>query len=498
MSPTDPIRLVAACAAAALLSGCAAVGPDFVRPEPPKIAGYAMAGETSPQGARLDAESSAAGPWWTALGSPVLDATIRQALADSPTLAEADATLAQARNALAQARGAALPQVDVNAGVNRERANLQSFGFTSFGDVTLENPTFSLYSIGGSVGYDLDLFGGQRRRIESANAQVDAQARRADAAYLTLTANVALQAVTIATLRDQIDAVQAMIDADQANVDLVRRAAALGGSGGSAKVAASAQLEDDRTLLAPLQSQLSAARHALAELIGQAPADWAAPDFALTDFKMDAPVPVSLPSRLVRQRPDILAAEADLHAATADIGVATADLYPDIRLSASITQGALNTTDLFSYDASGWDLAAGLTAPIFHGGALRAKRQQAVDAAKAADARYRQTVLKAFVQVADALQAIAADDDAIAAYGRAQTQADERVRLAKADYEIGGGTLLDVLDAQRQAHELRSKALRAEGQRLADTVRLFAASGADWRTARTATTSGAGAPRAGD
>ncbi|MDB5457963.1 MAG: efflux system, outer rane lipoprotein NodT family, partial [Caulobacter sp.] len=459
----------------------ATVGPNFERPAAPATAGYAAKGETAPVEARLDTAAATSGPWWTALGSPALDAVIRQAVADSPTLDEADATLGQAQSALAEARGVAGPQVSATAGANRQRANLQAFGFTSFGDVTLSNPTFSLYSVGGGVGYDLDLFGGQKRRIEGAAAQLEAQARRADAAYLTLTANVALQAVTIATLNAQIDAVDQMIAADQANIELVRKANALGGSTATAKVSAQSQLEDDRARLPPLRGQLAAARHALALLVGHAPADWTAPDFALADLTLAAPAPVTLPSQLVRRRPDILAAEADVHAATAEIGVATADLYPNIKLTASLTQGALKPGDIFSYDASAWDLGVGLTAPIFNGGALKARRQQAREAARASSARYQQTVLTAFGQVADALSALAADDEALAAYGRSEDQAAESLRLAKLAYEKGGGTLLEVLDAQRRVHDIQASRAHAQGQRLADAVRLFAASGADWR-----------------
>ncbi|WP_374656738.1 efflux transporter outer membrane subunit [Phenylobacterium sp.] len=483
MSLSTRSRALAGAGLSLLLAACTTVGPDFVRPETTGASGYAMAGDAAPAQVRLDPVAAAAGPWWTAFGSTQLDQVIGQALTGSPTLAEADATLRQARSALAQARGEAGPQADLNAGVHRERANLQAFGFTGFGEVQLENPTFSLYSVGGGVGYDLDLFGGERRRIEGAAARAQAQARRAEAAYLSLTANVALQAVTIATLQAQIEAVHQMIAADEANVELVRKAGALGGSTSTAKVAAQAQLEQDRALLPPLEGQLAAARHALAVLVGHAPADWTAPDFRLADLKLANAVPVALPSELARRRPDILAAEADLHAATADIGVATADLYPKIRLSASITQGALKPGNLFSYDASGWDLGAGLTAPLFNGGALKARRQQAREAAVASSARYRQTVLTAFAQVADALSALAADEAAIAARQRSQVQADETLRLAKVAFQQGGGTFLDVLDAQRRAHEASSALARAQGQRLADAVRLFAAVGADWRGA---------------
>jgi NodT family efflux transporter outer membrane factor (OMF) lipoprotein len=486
MSPTTNrfAALAASASLIALASACTTVGPNFAAPEAPRTTTYVARGETAPAEARLDA-TPAAGPWWSAFGSPALDATIRQALADSPTLAEADATLRQSQSALAQARGAAGPQVDATAGLNRERANLQAFGFTSFGDLKLENPTFSLYSVGGSIGYDLDLFGGSKRRIEGAAARVEAQARRSDAAYLTLTANVALQALTIATLNAQIAAVNQMIAADQANIDLVHKANALGGSTATARVSAQSQLEQDRALLPSLEGQLAAARHALALLVGHAPADWTAPDFTLADLTLAEPVPVALPSALVRKRPDILAAEADLHAATADVGVATADLYPNIKLTASLTQGSLKPQDIFSYDATAWNVGAGLTAPIFDGGALKARRQQAREAAVASSARYQQTVLTAFAQVADALSALSADDAAIAAYGRTEAQAGESLRLARVAYDKGGGTLLEVLDAQRRVHEVQASRVRAQGQRLADMVRLFAASGADWRSVAT-------------
>ena len=480
MSPTT--KLITALLAASSLTACATVGPDFKAPDAPKTASTLGAGETVPAAARLDADAATAGPWWTALNSPELDAVIRQALKDSPTLAEADATLAQSQSALAQARGVAGPQVTGNAGVSRERANLQAFGFTGFGDIKLSNPTFSLYSVGGAVSYDLDLWGGNKRRIEGASARVEAQGRRAEAAYLSLTANVALQAATIATLRAQIASVEQMIADDQANIDLIHKANALGGSTSLAKVSAASQLEEDRAQLPALQAELAAARHALAVLVGKAPADWAAPAFDLSTMTLGAPVPVALPSQLVRKRPDILAAEAELHAATADIGVTTADLYPNIKLSASLTQGALKPGDLFSYDASGWDIGAGLTAPIFDGGALKARRQQAREAARAASARYQHTVLTAFGQVADALSALSADETALAAHGRTEQQASERLRLAKAAFDKGGGTMLDVVDAQRTLNSARSARARAEGQRLVDAIRLFAATGADWRT----------------
>lgn len=481
---TDVLRrLLLAGAASLALAGCTTVGPDFVRPAAPTGAGYAMAGDATVPAASVAPLAAGRGVWWSAFASDSLDRTIRQALADSPTLAEADARLTASREALVQARGGGLPQVDATAGVKRQRANLQSFGFTDFGGVTMSNPTFSLYSVGGAIRYDLDLFGGERRRVEGAQARVEAEARRAEAAYLTLTANVALQVVTIATLTDQIAATRRMIDADQAAVELVHKAIALGGSTAGARVEASNQLLDDQALLPPLQAELAAARHALAQLLGKAPGDWAAPGFSLADLTLTDGVPVALPSDLVRQRPDILAAEADLHAAAADIGVATADLYPRLSLTGSFAQGALKPTDLFSYDASGWDFGAGLAAPLFDGGVLRSRKRAAQAAAQAADARYRQTVLSAFVQVSDALQALAADDAAIAVQDRALAEAEENLRQVREAFRRGGDTLASVHDAERRCGEVESDLVRARGRRLADAVRLFAAAGGDWRTA---------------
>ena len=471
-----------ALAVSLLASACTTVGPDFQTPAAPDAQSYAMAGDAAPTSIRLSAAAQA-GPWWTALSSRALDDTMTLALKGSPTLAEADATLAQAQAALAAQTGQALPQLGLDAGVSRQRANLQAVGFSSFGGVSIANPTFPLYSLGLSVGYDLDLFGGQKRRIESAAARVDAQGWRADAAYLALTANVAVQAVTVATLRAQIKAAEATIADDQQTVDLVSRAEQLGGATVATKLSAQTQLAQDQAMLPALKGQLATARHALALLAGRAPSAWAPPDFDMADFAVNAAVPVDLPSDLVRRRPDILAAEAELHAATADIGVATANLYPDIRISASLTQGAMSASNIFSYDSSAWSLAAGLTAPIFDGGTLEAERQGAVAAAQAADARYRQTVLKAFVEVADALQAIATDEATIAAQRQTEAQAAQSLTLSRVGFKEGGTTLLNVLDAQRTHNDAVAARIRAEGQRLADIVRLFAATGADWRHA---------------
>jgi len=477
----NTLRRLAVSASAVALSACATVGPNFKAPEPPKgaaAAGYAMAGDVAASGVRLSPDARVAGPWWQAFGSPELDQAIRQALADSPTLAEANATLEKAQAQLAATRGAQQVQVDANAGLQRERINTQAFGFTGF-----PSPTINLYSIGGAVSYDLDLFGGRKRATEQAQAALEAQARRADAAYLTLSGNVALQAMTIASLQSQIATVQTAIADDQRVVDLVRRAQQLGGEAPSAITSGNAQLAQDQALLPPLTRQLDAARHQLALLTGKSPAEFTAPDFQLASLTAPAEVPLSLPSTLIRQRPDILAAEADLHAATAAVGVAVANQYPDIRLTAALTQSAIKPEDIFNYSSAGWNLMGGVTAPIFHGGTLKAERRAAEAEARASMARYQQTVLRAFVQVSDVLAALGADQQSIAALSRAQTFAETAARDAQTAYRLGGGTLLQVIDAQRQLSRARRDLATAQGQRYTDLVQLYTATAADWRTA---------------
>jgi NodT family efflux transporter outer membrane factor (OMF) lipoprotein len=293
----------------------------------------------------------------------------------------------------------------------------------------------------------------------------------------------------VAGLRAQIAAVQAVVDDDRRTLDMVRRAQAAGGEAPSATTSANAQIAADEALIPPLQRQLDMARHQLALLAGKSPAEWAPPDFDMAALTAPAEIPVSLPSALVRRRPDILSAEAELHAATAAVGVAVANQYPDVRLSAALTQSAIKPENLFNYSSSGWNLLAGATAPIFNGGTLKAERRAAEAEARASLARYQQTVLRAFVQVSDALAALATDQQQAAALTRAQTSAEATVRDAEAAYRLGGGPLIQVVDARRQLSRARRALAEAEAQRFADMVELYAATAADWRTAQPAAAS---------
>jgi NodT family efflux transporter outer membrane factor (OMF) lipoprotein len=484
---TKFLRLLAVSASALTLAACASVGPNFKAPEGPKgaaAAGYAMAGDAQAPGVRLSPEARVAGPWWQAFGSPELDQTIRQAFADSPSVAEARANLEKAQAQARATRGAQFAQVDANAAAERERINLAAFGFSGFpGQPAISSPTINLFQVGGSVSYDLDIFGGKKRATEEANAKAQSVARQADAAYLSLSGNIAMQAMKIASLRAQIAATREIVADDRRVIEIVRSAEAAGGEAHSALSGGVAQLAEDEALVPPLQRDLDAARHQIALLAGKSPAQWTAPDFDLAKLTAPAEIPVSLPSQLVRNRPDILAAEAELHASTAAVGVAVAAQYPDIRLSAMLTQEAIKPGDLFNSDAAAWDILGGVTAPIFHGGTLKANRRVAEAEARASLARYEQTVLRAFVQVSDVLSNLGSDQQAIASLQVANRAAEAGAQDAQNALRLGGGPLVDVVQAQRTLSRARRALVEAQGRRMSDLVELYAATAADWRTA---------------
>lgn len=486
-SSTKPLIALAATASALALTACATVGPNFkppAGPSGPAASGYAMAGDATPAGARLSPETRVAGPWWQAFGSPELDAAIREGLASSPTVAEARANLEKARAQAAAVRGAQSPQIDANAVSERERINLAAFGFSGFpGQPPISSPTINLYQVGASVSYDLDLFGARRRATERAQAQAEAAERQADAAYLTLSGNMAMQAMKIASLRGQIAATQEIVADDRRVIEIVRKAEAAGGEAHSALSGGVAQLAEDEALLPPLKRDLDAARHQMALLAGKSPAEWTAPDFDFARITAPAETPVSLPSQLVRHRPDILQAEANLHAATAAVGVAIANQYPDLRLSANLTQEAIKPGDIFKADAAAWDILGGLSAPIFHGGTLKAERKAAEADARVALARYEQTVLKVFVEVSDVLSNLGSDQQAIASLEHAVQAAEASANDAQNALRLGGGPMVDVVQAQRTLSRQRRALVEAQGRRYGDLVQLYAATATEWRPA---------------
>jgi NodT family efflux transporter outer membrane factor (OMF) lipoprotein len=470
--------LLLAAASALSLAACTTAGPDFQPPAAPAASGYAMQGDASAEAARLVPSDQLARQWWTSFNSPKLNALVDQALAGNPTLQAADAALARVNELESAERGGRAPSASLSGSAERERINTAGFGIQGF-----PSPTINIFSIGPTISYDLDLFGRQRRAEESAAARTEAQARRTDAAYLNLTGAVVSRAIELAALRAQLTDLDAIITVDNSTLDMIRRGVQAGGSPAAAVNPAEAQLAEDQARRPAVLRRIAAARHALALLVGQAPSNWTAPDIDLTELTLPASVPVSLPSDFVRRRPDILAAEADLHAATAAIGVAEAERYPNVKLDANFILTALHPEDVFQYESSGWAAGPSITAPLFNGGSLRARQRAAEAAAREADATYRQTVLVAFTQVADLLSNLSTDQLSIDAQSRAVSVANENARLSSLAYENGAGSLLSVIDAQRQAQRARLGAIDAQAQLRADMAQLFVATASDWRAA---------------
>lgn len=468
LSPHAPL---AAIAAVATLAGCT-VGPNFTRPEPAATHGFPdrPLGQAGPQDVQ-QANSTAAqvtADWWSLLGSPKLDQLEREALARNWTLASGEAAIQRASKELAAVRGENYPQLDAGAQVGQTR-----IGATVFGVDAYTFPIFSTYGAFLSADYDPDVFGGRRRRVEEAAAGLQAQARERDATALTLIANVALQAIDVADAAQEIAITEDIVASDRQTLRLVGQGHAEGAAPNTDVQDASAELDRDLARLPALRQRLQAAQNALATLAGRSPADWSAPDFQLSDFVLPSVLPNLVPSAVARQRPDILAAEARLHVASAAIGVATADLYPRVDLSAAVSgQGLLSGPSELA-----WTLVGGLAAPIFTGGRLQAVKHAAEADYRSSFADYQEVVVTALGHVADALDALANDADALRSQENARASAARSLELDRQGYAHGSADLTRVIQAQRLLDEAELGVEEARSARLADTVRLFAALG---------------------
>jgi len=449
------------------------VGPNFVPPDTKAAPTYAASTDAPlPADQHLAVGAGPKAEWWTNFGSPSLDSTVDLALTDNQDVAGAKARVAEAQESVKSATGALLPQLSVNAGAGAEK-----YGASSFGPIDITIPSFVYYTAGPAATFPTDLFGGGRREVERQAALAQYRTFDLAATRLSLSGNVATQALAQAAARAQMSEVQGIIDSDSENVRLVQTALAVGSANQTQLLTAQSQLAADRTLLPDLRQRQAAARHALAILVGKAPADWSPPDFALDDFVLPAEIPASVPSELAHSRPDILAAEAQLHAASAAIGVATAKQYPNLSLTASFAQQALSLGDMFVAGSPAWAVFASLTQPIFNGGQLSAEKRAAVDRYNEALAKYRQTVITAFGQVADSLQALTNDADQLHAQEEAAQTANRSLELARSSFTLGNTGILDVIDAQRRASQARLGLSRARAQRLIDTARLYLALG---------------------
>jgi NodT family efflux transporter outer membrane factor (OMF) lipoprotein len=298
------------------------------------------------------------------------------------------------------------------------------------------------------------------------------------AAWISLSGNAVTQSIAIASLRAQIQAIEDGVGDDARSLDLVERKFDAGKVARSDVLTARTQLASDQAQLPPLREQLAFAQHALSVLAGQLPAAWSPPEFGFDDFTLPADLPLTLPSELVRQRPDILASEADLHASSAAIGVATANLFPSFTLSGTLS--VAESAAIINGPGAAYSLAAQVLQPVFRGGTLRAQRRAAIDAFDASRARYDQTVLAAFQQVADLLRALQHDVELVDAQQRLLSASEEALALQRVRYDAGKIDLLELLDAQRSYAQARLAFARAHEQRLADTAQLYVALGGGW------------------
>lgn len=452
-----------------LLSGCA-VSPDYLSPVLALPASYTASNETALRTAdqQIIVGQQLRAQWWNLFASSSLNNLISQAIANNQDLAAAQQRVLQANELVQAQQGEFKPQLSLTGTVGR-----QKYGAALFGPADFSIPPFTYYEAGPALSWSPDLFGGNKRSIEQQRAMAAYQQYQLQAVYLQLTGNVVAQALSIATTQARIKVTEAIIAEDNQTLILVQ-AAFKGGAGTKVEVlTAQSQLDADRALLPALHQQLSLAQHALAVLTGNAPANWTVPTFSLNDFNLPQQLPVSLPSELVRQRPDILAAEANLQAASAAVGVATANLYPKLNLSANLIQQALTPSGLFKSVNSAWALAAGLTAPLYDGGRLSAQKRAAEHGYQATLAQYKQVIVNSFGQVADVLQALQHDADAETAQQQAVNTAKASLELSRKSYQAGNTGLLQIEDAARQLSRAQLGLIDAQSQRFLDTAQLL-------------------------
>ncbi|RQV25121.1 ABC transporter permease [Burkholderia cenocepacia] len=466
-------------AVASFVAGCA-VGPDFRTPDAPATQRYTRGAPPATTADAVQTFAPAAHApvrWWTRFGSEPLNRLVDTAWRNSPTLAEARARLDEARqNHVAQAGATMLPRVDANLSATREKVDIAAFGLPA----NVPNPgPFTLYDASVSVSYTLDVFGGNRRALEALRARIDYQSYTLDAARLTLAGNVVATAILRASLVQQIALTRQLADAQARQLRIVEARAAAGGVSQADVHAQRTLLAQTQASLPPLAARLAQADHRLAILLGAPPADADLPDLTLDALALPRALPITLPSTLARERPDIRAAEAMLHQASANIGVATANLYPRFSISAGVGSERTSVADIVN-GLNIWNIGLGLAQPLFRGGELRAKRRAAQAAYDAAFASYRSIVLQALQQVADAMRAVEHDAAEWQARDTAAREAEASWAIAGVRYAAGGINAFELLDAQRQALQTTLERTRAQADRLTDAAALFQALAGDW------------------
>jgi NodT family efflux transporter outer membrane factor (OMF) lipoprotein len=476
-------RHVVAILASSLLASCA-VGPDFKRPAAPEVGEYTRHPVTTTvatenvaggEAQRFASGSDIPGDWWTLFHSKALNELIEQSLANNHDLKAAQAALSVAReNVLAQ-RGTYYPSVAANFSASRQRQS----GTIS---PTPNSNTFlyNLFTPQVSVSYVPDIFGLNRRTVESVQAQEQAVRFQMIATHITLSTNVVAAAVQLAALQAQVDATRELVDINAHMVQILRDQLAKGYASGLDLAAQESQLEQTNATLPPLLKQLAQQRDLLAVLVGQFPSQASDQSFDLLNLQLPQELPVSLPSTLVAQRPDVLQAEANMHAASAQIGIAIANRLPNIVLSANTGSTALAMDQLFKSGTGFWGIGADITAPIFQGGTLLHQERAAKAAYVEAAEQYRSTVMTAFQNVADTLVALDQDAAGLKAAAAATEAAKRTLDLSQRQLKAGYANYLSLLNAEQSYQQARINLVQAQANRYADTAALFQALGGGW------------------
>lgn len=464
-----------------LAAGGCALGPDFKTPAAPaveRVGAQAPATTVSTPVPGGEAQQFVAGKtlpqeWWTQFGSEKLNKLVAEAFAGSPSLAAARAALSTAHENYRAQRSGLFPAVDARAGVTRNKIDTASFGNPGGGTAI-----YNLYNASVDVSYTLDIFGVARRGVEAIAAQVEFETFQFEGAYQTLAANVVTTAVQEARLRQLIKGKQSVIADLERVLKITEKQVEFGAVSRADLLSAQANAATERAQLPALELELAKTQNQLAVLLGKTPSERVATDFDLAELSLPQQLPVSLPSDLVRQRPDIRAAEAQLHNASARVGVATANRLPQISLNASYGTQSSQSDQLFEGDI--WNIGVNLLQPIFRAGRLSAERRAAIASYDQAEAQYKLTVLQAFQNVADALRTLEADAQILQAQYEAAKAADEGLRLIEKQYETGVVSYRDVLTVQQQTTLAKTGLVQALANRYQDTAALFLALGGGW------------------
>jgi NodT family efflux transporter outer membrane factor (OMF) lipoprotein len=479
------LRLIAALGAAGL--GACAVGPDFHRPAAPAAADYgsapaqgvtAAADTTGGAAQQLEGDMDIPGAWWELFQSPKLTALVVDALKNNPNMEAAHAALRQAQDLYTAQRGSLFPTVQGGFAAQRAKNAIETLANpTSLPQV---NPYYNLFTAQLSLSYMPDVFGGTRRALEASRAQAESTRFELIATYVTLSSNVVTAAVQEGSLRGQISATERLLALQHQLTDTVQRERSIGSASNADLLQQQAAEAQTAATLPPLRKQLGQTRDALTALLGRLPSQEPADTFRLEDLTLPTQLPVSLPAKLIEQRPDVRQAEENLHAASARVGVALADMLPQFAITADTGSAALEIGRLFTPYTAFWDLGASLTQTLFAGGALRYRHRAAEDALDQAAAEYRATVILACQNVADTLRALQADADALEASAAADRAARASFELARRQYTNGSLSLLGLLNAEQTYQQAEIALVQAEANRYADTAGLFQALGGGW------------------